>query len=68
MSLFDKYCSKIESFIPDLAEAGTYCQDFDLRSSVEDFAADYICDREGYSDAIRPAAKRIANYFCGEPE
>lgn len=65
-TIFYKYCAKIEGFISDCIEG---CEsNADQWDAVCDFSADYICDREGYSDNIRPAAKRIATYYFGERE
>lgn len=69
--LAEKYCSKIEGFVPDLNDC---LQDEDdeatLRDSIYDFACDYIYDREQDSkpEVIREAAQQIAVHFCGEEE
>lgn len=67
--LAEKYCSVIESFIPDLNE--DLGDDVDgLRDSVYDFACDYIYDRNQNInlELIREAAKDIAHHYCGEEE
>lgn len=67
--LAEKYCSKIEGFIPDLAG----CVEDDenaLRDSIYDFACDYIYDRERDSkrEVVTEAATQIAVHYCGEEE
>lgn len=77
----NKYQSRIEQYIPDLA--GDECEDpfnpdmEELRDTIEDFAADHIHDGElmlkerfedgpaNYGLEIREAAKRIATHYCG---
>lgn len=71
-ALAEKYCAKIEGFIPDLNQDLSDDPD-GLRDAVYDFACDHIYDREPHElgdqlDTIRQAAKEISEHFCGQEE
>lgn len=68
--LVNLYRPKIEGMVPDLADGLDDSEDA-LRDSIYDYAVDYIYDRHADGatlDQIRAAARKIAEYFCGEEE
>ena len=72
--LVDEYEREIESFIPDIVAVDSddpYNADLsEHKDSIQDFAADYIHDREcerngAHCPEFKEAAKLIARHYCG---
>lgn len=69
----DRYKSEIEGCLPDLFDAGDLDEsapDYNQRvyDAIQDFAADYIFDREPYyrgTEIIRLAASELASHYSG---